>query len=479
MSKSNNSRRDFLRKSTAAGVGFFIVPRNVLGGPGFIAPSDQLDVVAFGAGGKGYSDMANAYNGGINRVVAICDVDPKRAERAIKEHPKAKFYYDYRELLDNEKKFDAATISTPDHNHAVIAYDAMLRGKAVYVQKPLTHTIAEARLLTETALSQKVVTQMGNQGGSNIGVNKITEWVNDRRIGTIKEVKVWTNRPVWPQGVALSKEAPSEKPESLNWDLWLGTAPQRDFTPKLHPFDWRGFWDYGTGALGDMGCHLIDAPYKALRLGYPTAVQATVADVYSQMWTPDYTPEACPISTRVTIDFPADDFNPEGVVFEWTDGGIQPALPDMLVERNFRPNSSGVLMIGTKGIIAHEDYGGNPRLFIPGQEQIHYDTSIQQNLDLTHNSFWTEAVKAGYGSDKHKALTSSFDYAGPFTETVLMGNIAIRAHQLRRQNANGRFEFYGRQKLYWDGASMKVTNMEDANQFVTKTYREGWQLANL
>jgi hypothetical protein len=181
----------------------------------------------------------------------------------------------------------------------------------------------------------------------------------------------------------------------------------------------------------------------------------------------------------VTIDFPADDFNPEGVIFEWTDGGIQPALPDMLVERNFRPNSSGVLMIGTKGIIAHEDYGGNPRLFIPGQEQIHYDTSVQQNLDLTHNSFWTEAVKAGYGSDKHKALTSSFDYAGPFTETVLMGNIAIRAHQLRRQNANGRFEFYGRQKLYWDGTNMKVTNMEDANQFVTKTYREGWQLANL
>ena len=191
------------------------------------------------------------------------------------------------------------------------------------------------------------------------------------------------------------------------------------------------------------------------------------------MWTPDYTPEACPISTRVTIDFA------EGIVFEWTDGGIQPALPDLLVERNFKPDSSGVMMIGSKGVITCDTYANNPRLFIPGQEQQHFDTSTQGNLDLIHNVAWTEAVKAGYGSAEHKALTSSFDYAGPFTETVLMGNIAIRAHQMRRETAEGGMDYFGRQKLYWNGEDMRITNLEEANQFVTKPYREGWHRANL
>ncbi|MAJ38267.1 MAG: oxidoreductase [Flavobacteriaceae bacterium] len=475
-----NSRRSFIKKSAAASAGFFIVPRNVLGGPGFIAPSDQLGIAAVGSGGKGSSDLRNAYNAGVNRVVALCDIDPKRAGDSIKAHKKAKFYYDYREMLEKEKSIDAVTISTPDHTHALIAYDAMMRGKAVYVQKPLTHTIAEARLLTETARAQKVVTQMGNQGGSNEGVNKVIEWVKSNKVGTISKVNVWTNRPVWPQGVNIKKEDASKRPEDIAWDLWIGPAKSRKYTPGLHPFDWRGFWEYGTGALGDMGCHLFDAPYKALGLGYPSGVQSSVADVYSQMWTPDYTPEGCPISTRVTIDFPADELNREGVVFEWTDGGIQPAIPDLLVEQNFRPDSSGVMMFGSKGIITVDTYGNNPKLFREGEEMIHYDTSFQENLDLKHNQSWTEAVKAGFDSAEHKALTSSFDYAGPFTETVLMGNLAIRSHQLRRPRENGRgFDYYGRRKLYWDGNAMKVTNFDEANQFVTKPYRIGWELANL
>jgi len=472
MSNAKNSRRDFLKKSAAAGAGFFIVPRNVLGGPGFIAPSDQLRIAAFGAGGKGYGDLTNAYNSGANRIVALCDIDPKQAARAMADHPKAKFYHDYRVLLDKER-IDAVTISTPDHTHAVMTYDAMMQGKAVYVQKPLTHTIAEARLLTETASEQRVVTQMGNQGGSNQGVVKVKEWIDSGIVGEVKHVNVWTNRPVWPQGISMPEADEQALPEDVAWDLWLGPASKRPYTPNLHPFNWRGFWEYGTGALGDMGCHLFDAPYKALGLGYPVAVQASVADVYSRMWTPDYTPEACPISTRVTIDFPG------GVVFEWTDGGIQPALPDLLVENNFVPDSSGVMMIGSKGIITVDTYGNHPKLFIEGREVEHFDTDAQGNLDLIHNSSWTEAVKAGYGSDQHKALTSSFDYAGPFTETVLMGNIAIRAHQMRRQNENGRYDYFGRRKLYWNGEGMRITNLEEANQFVTKPYREGWRRANL
>jgi predicted dehydrogenase len=474
--KKKNSRRDFIKKTAVAGAGFYIVPRNVLGGTGFIAPSDQLAIVSVGSGGKGGSDLNNAYNGGKNRIVGICDIDFERAGEAIKNHPKAKVYSDFRKMFD-ELKFDAATISTPDHNHAIIAYDAMQRGKGVYVQKPLTHTIAEARLLTITARENRVVTQMGNQGGSNIGVIKVEEWVAAGKIGTIDFVNVWTNRPVWPQGVGMPEADAAQKPADLDWDNWIGTASNRPFTPNLHPFNWRGFWEYGTGALGDMGCHIFDAPYKALKLGYPSAVEASVADVFKQMWTPEYTPEACPLSSRVTIDFPADANNPKGVVFEWTDGGIRPATPPELLGK-YNPPANGIIMRGSKGYITCDVYGANPKLFVNGEDPVAFDTSKQGNLDLIHNSAWTEAVKAGFNSADHKALTSSFDYAGPFTETVLMGNLAIRAHQLRKKQGRG-FDYYGRKKLTWDGENMEITNLKEANQFVTKPYRDGWQLANL
>jgi predicted dehydrogenase len=473
--KNNNSRRDFIKKSAILGTGFYIVPRNVLGGPGFTAPSDQLAIAGIGAGGKGASDLRNAYNGGKNRVVAICDIDPKQAAANVKAHPDAAYFADYRELFDKVKGIDAVTVGTPDHTHAPIAYNAMMHGMHVYVQKPLTHTLAEARLLTKTAASQKVVTQMGNQGGSNPGVLKIIDWVDQKRIGTIKHVHVWTNRPVWPQGVKMPAAAPDQKPSDLAWDLWLGPAKKIPFTPNLHPFNWRGFWEYGTGALGDMGCHLFDAPYKALKLGYPSAVQCSVADVYTRMWVPEYTPEACPLATRVTIDFPKDDHNPQGVVFEWTDGGIQPAIPDEIADK-YVADSSGVMMMGEHGIITADTYGNHPRLYIGGQEVDHLNTDEAGNLDLIHNQNWTEACKAGFGSAQHKALTASFDYAGPFTETVLMGNLAIKAHQMRREDSEGNQNYFGRKKLYWDGANMKITNLDEVNQFVSKTYRAGFEL---
>ena len=472
------SRRDFIVKSTVAGAGFFIVPRHVLGGPGFTAPSDQLAIAAIGSGGKGGSDLKNAFNGGKNRIVALCDVDPERATQAIKDHSKASFYYDYRVMLDKELDIDAVTIGTPDHTHALIAQNAMLRGKHVYVQKPLTHTISEARLLTQTAEKYKIVTQMGNQGGSNQGVIRLKQWVQDQEIGRIEKVQVWTNRPVWPQGIQMPLANENEKPEKLDWDLWLGPATKRPFTPGLHPFNWRGFWEYGTGSLGDMGCHLFDAPYKALQLGYPSGVQCSVVDVYKEMWRPEYTPEACPLAAKVAIDFPADKNNPNGVVFEWMDGGLQPAIPEELAA-TFVPKTNGVYMMGSNGVITCDTYGNHPTLFKKGQEPLLFDTSVQGNLDLNHNQAWTEACKAGHGSVEHNALTSSFDYAGPFTETVLMGNLAIRSHQLRRENASGREEYFGRKKLYWDGVNMKITNLEEANQFVTKPYRKGWELSNL
>ncbi len=229
-----------------------------------------------------------------------------------------------------------------------------------------------------------------------------------------------------------------------------------------------------------MGCHLFDAPYKALKLGYPTGVQASVADMYSRMWSPDYVPEGCPVASRVSIDFPKDNNNPEGVVIEWTDGGIMPVIPDEIADK-FKPEySGGVIMMGDKGIITVDTYGDHPRLFIGGQQVDYLDTSQAGNLDLIHNQSWTEACKAGYGSKEHKALASSFDYAGPFTETVLMGNLAIRAYKVRNEsrkyNGDISYDYFGRKKLYWDGKDMRITNLPEINDFVSKKYREGFTL---
>jgi len=242
--KQSKSRRNFIKKSGIIGSGVFIVPRHVLGGEGFTAPSDQLALAAIGSGGKGNSDIKNAYQNGKNRVIALCDVDPANAKSAYTTHTNANKYIDYREMLDKEKDIDALTISTPDHNHAKIAYDCMNRGIHLYVQKPLTHTIAEARLLAQTAEKNKIVTQMGNQGGSSIGVPKIQEWIDQNKVGKVHTIYAWTNRPVWPQGINHPSANIAKKPDSLNWDLWLGTAQSKPYSPGLHPFDWRGFW-YG------------------------------------------------------------------------------------------------------------------------------------------------------------------------------------------------------------------------------------------
>jgi predicted dehydrogenase len=300
----NKTRRNFLKKSGLLTTGFFIVPRNVLGGNGFISPSDQLNIGAIGVGGKGQDIMGSwAKN---ERVIALCDVDPDNFVNGVtksrKYYPKANFYEDFREMLDREKDLDAVTVSTPDHTHAIIASNAMKKGLHVYVQKPLTHNIQEARILTKLAKENKVVTQMGNQGGSCSGVSKIQEWIDKKLIGKVSKINVWTDRPVWPQGFQM-KRSSQKKPNNLNWDLWLGPANYTDYTTELHPFNWRGWWDYGTGALGDMGCHLLDVPFKSLELGYPTGVECSVATVFEKAWNHNYVPEGCPSSSIVTLNF--------------------------------------------------------------------------------------------------------------------------------------------------------------------------------
>lgn len=469
-------RRDFVKSSIAAS-SIFIVPRHVLGGLGYTAPSDQLGLAAIGAGGKGAGDIRNASVDGRERVVALCDVDSSGGNgisRSIKKFSDAQFYDNFKKMLDKEKDIEAVTISTPDHTHAAAAVYAMERGIHVYVQKPLTHNIYEARLLTEMAREKQIVSQMGNQGASNPEQLQIQKWILDGRIGKISKIEIWTDRPVWPQGGKMPAADASAKPEGFNWDQWLGPAQETPFIPNMHPFNWRGWWNFGTGALGDMGCHLIDIPFKALGLKYPTDVECSVGSVYEKMWNANYYPEGCPPSSSVSLHFDPTEINDIPMQMTWSDGGIKPFHPDLLpADVPIAPN--GVLMIGEKGVISCDAYGEDAKLYVKNEAVVESEKTIVNEPEFGHQRQWVDACKAGFNSPEHKALTSSFDYSGPLTETVLMGNIAIRSYLLR--SGSGReMEFIGRKKLLWDGEAMKIKNLEEANQFVGRAYRKGWEL---
>lgn len=480
---STTSRRSFIKNGAIAST-FFIVPRHVLGGVGYTPPSDQLVLAAIGAGGKGISDIKHASVNGREKVIALCDVDfGGSAAKSVENFPEAKLYNDYREMLETEKDIDAVTISTPDHVHGPAAAFAMQRGIHVYVQKPMTHNIREARILTEMARKKKIVSQMGNQGGSNPLLDMVQKWVDSGVLGKITKVQVWTNRPVWPQGYAMPAPDESLKPKDLHWDLWLGPSKKVPFTPNLHPFNWRGWWDYGTGALGDVGCHLIDIPFRTLNLTYPKDAECSVGAVYTRMWTPDYYPEGCPASSFITLHFDATDKTQSPIEMTWSDGGIRPSHPEIIPadhDIGGKNSDNGVLIVGEKGIISTNINDSSPlmpKLYLnDGTTEFGPEVEENEEPEYGHQRKWVDACKAGFGSPEHLALTSSFDYAGPMTETVLMGNLAIRSYLLRKENAEGRMEYYGRKKLLWDGKKMKITNLEEANQFVGREYRPGWEV---
>ena len=477
------SRRAFMKNGLLAS-SIIIVPRHVLGGKGYTAPSDRLNLAAIGAGGKGSSDIRNASVSGRERVSALCDVDfAGSAKRSIEAFPDAKTFGDYRVMLDTVKDIDAVTISTPDHVHGPAAKYAMDRGIHVYVQKPMTHNIKEARTLTELARSNKIVSQMGNQGGSNPLLGMVQKWVDSGALGKISKVKVWTNRPVWPQGYAMPAADDSLKPDDLNWNLWLGPAALRPFTPNIHPFNWRGWWDYGTGALGDVGCHLIDIPFRTLGLRYPTDAECSIGSVYTKMWNADYHPEGCPPSSFITLHFDSTEKTNSRIEMTWSDGGIRPSHPEIIPadqDIGGQDSKNGVLIIGEKGLISTNINDSSPlmpKLYLnSGETEFGPEIEENEEPEYGHQRKWVDACKAGFGSKEHLALTSSFDYAGPMTETVLMGNLAIRSYMLRKENSKGKQEFFARKKLLWDGENTRITNLEEANQFVGRTYRAGWEV---
>jgi predicted dehydrogenase len=465
--KANPSRREFLKTSTIAAAGFMIVPRFVLGGKGYIAPSDRLIIASVGAGGKGADDIGHFSKTEKAEIAYLCDVDDARAAGTVKKFPKAKYYKDWRELFDKESKsFDAVSVSTPDHTHAIVAYHAMQLRKHVYVQKPLTHDIAEARLLTAAAKQYKVVTQMGNQGASNDGTRQLAEWSNAGEIGHVHTVYCWTNRPVWPQGIAW----PATKaavPSTLNWDLWLGTAPYKDFVDNLVPFNWRGWWDYGTGALGDMGCHLVEAPFRVLGLQYAKDVQASVGTVYVGEFKQGHFPESCPPSSHITLTFPKTKKTKNDVTLHWMDGGIQPERPEELGPNEpFGDDGNGTLFIGTKGKMMASTYSADPLLLPTSRtSEVNVPQTIARVPDQSNGHYgqWIEGCLAGYGNTE---LSSSFDVAGPLTEALLMANLAVRGHDLKG----------GHIKMLWDNDNMRITNFDDVNQYVKRQYREGWAI---
>lgn len=432
------TRRQFLTRTTLAGGALafpFVSSRNVLGA------NERLNLASIGAGGKGASDVANSDS---ENIFALCDVDEKNAAETFKKYPNAKRYKDFRKLLDKEKTIDAVTVSTPDHMHAPIALAAMRRGKHVYCQKPLTHTVYEARQMAKAAREHKVATQMGNQGHCHPATRRLVELIQAGVLGAVKEAHVWTDRPIWPQGIGRPQEK-EEIPTTLDWDLWLGVAPERPYSKAYVPFKWRGFWDFGTGALGDMACHCMDLPVWALGLRDPLSVEAQSSEVNN---------ETAPNWSIITYEFPGRETTGP-IKMIWYDGGKKPARE--LVKGQELP-TNGVIIVGAKDTLYVPSYWG-PGSFISGAKMDDFKNVPEKlpkpgGFERSHHLEWIAACKGG-----PKAL-SNFDYSGPMTELVLLGNVAVRAGK----------------KIEWDAKGLKITNDRDANKFLRTKYRKGWEV---
>lgn len=451
------SRRSFLKgASSMAAVSVF--PRTFFIGAGGIAANEKLNIAGVGVGGMGKANLQACHE---ENIVALCDVDQKYAGKVFDRYPKAAKYVDYREMFDKQKDIDAVIVATPDHTHAVIALAAIKAGKHVYVQKPMTHSVFEARVLTEAAREYKVATQMGNQGHSADTTRSICEWIWGGTIGAVREVHAWTNRPVWPQGIEVDrpKETPPV-PGTLNWELWLGPAAYRPYHPDYLPERWRAWWDFGTGSLGDLGCHILDPAFWALKLKYPSCVEGCISTYWEGFWKETKPKnEQYPRSAIVRYKFPEREGMPE-VRLTWYDGGMMPPRPEELAEgEQMGDDDGGLLFVGDKGLLMAGCYGRSPKLlpsarmkeFTPPDPTIPRIPGSQEG----HEADWVRACK-GNGP-----ACSNFDYAGPLSEMVLMGNLAVR---------------YPNQRLLWDGEKMEVTNNKEANDYVRLAYREGWTL---
>ena len=449
------TRRDFMGSAAAAAMAFTIVPRHVLGGPGHTPPSEKLNIAGVGVGGQGNHDLSQVDSE--NNIVALCDVDEARAAEMFNRHPRARKYRDFRKMLEKEKNIEAVVVAIPDHAHAVAAMTALKMGKHVFCEKPLTHTIYEARMVTKAAREAKVATQMGNQGQAFEGPRLLCEWIWDGAIGPVREVHVWTYRPagMWPQGVNRPKDTPPV-PSTLDWDLWLGPAPYRPYHPDYVPFKWRGWYDFGTGTLGDMGSHNLAPIFQALKLKYPTSVEATATEMY---------PETYPLASIVRYDFPARGDMPP-VKVTWYDGGLMPPKPEELEDARLLPWEDGIVFVGEKGKLVAEGWGAQSVRLIPETRMKEYKKPPKTlPRSIGHYKEWVEACKDG------RPTGSNFDFASLVTEACLLGNIAIRTGKKRPWG-----QALIREKLNWDAPNMKFTTEPEVNDYIHYQYRQGWTL---
>lgn len=454
-------RRDFLKSTGLALAGFTIVPSHVVSGLGHIAPSDKLNIAAVGVGGMGHANLRNLRS---QNIVALCDVDWKYAKGAFDDFPNAKKFWDWREMYDKmDKEIDAVVVATADHTHAIVAANAITMGKHVYVQKPLTHTVYESRLLTKLAAKHKVATQMGNQGASGAGVAETCELLWSGAIGEVTKVESFTDRPIWPQGLN-TPENPSTIPDTLNWDLFTGPAKMKPFNEVYHPWNWRGWWDYGTGALGDMACHILHPVFEGLKLGYPTQAQASSSLLLN---------DSAPVAQSVKLSFPEREkvgkMDMPGVDVHWYDGGIKPNLPENWpAGKNPNKSGGGTYFYGTKDILHVGCYGVEPEL-LSGKKLTPAKTErrVEEELGLSwnegaHEMDWVRACKES--ADDRKPTTSDFAEAGPFNEMVVMGVLAVRLQALNKT-------------LDWDGENMKFTNITDSEK-VRTVIKDGFKIHN-
>jgi predicted dehydrogenase len=455
---STANRRDFLRTSAAVGAGYFIASRSIRADDN-ASPTQKLNFACVGVGGKGDGDSSHLAKHG--NIAAIVDIDDNTLDKKSKQFPSAKKFNDFRQMFEQMgDKIDAVSVSIPDHNHAVVAMAAIKLGKHVYCQKPMTHNINEARALQEAARKYKVVTQMGNQGTAGDEFRRGVELLQAQTLGPVKEVHVWTNRPIWPQAPDVM-ERPTDTPAcpaNMHWDNFLGPAPERPYHPKYQPFNWRGWWDFGTGALGDMGCHTINLPFMGLKLDAPTSIRGQAGDL---------NPETYPSWAKVEFEFPARGEMPP-LKLVWWEGHKDRAktkrnIPGHDVTHGFDLPESGSLMIGEAGMMMSiSDYGDGQRLIFNSDVKS-YGGPPPESLPRLHNGNLDEAQKEEFvaaiqGKGK---TTSNFDYAGKLVETILLGNVAIREEN---------------KKLEWDAPSMKITNDEDANKWLSYKYRDGYSL---
>ena len=491
----DNSRRAFLKKTSVAAAGITVVPNFVVSGLGYRAPSDKLNIAGVGIGGKGHPNIKAMAS---ENIVALCDVDWRYADGCFKDFPEAKRYWDWRKMFDDmENSIDAVMVATADHTHAAIAATALSLGKHVYCQKPLTHSVYESRLLTKLAEKHKVATQMGNQGNSGNGVRQVCEWIWNGEIGEIREVHAWTDRPIWPQGL----ERPTtvmDIPDTLNWDLFIGPAPMRPYNEIYTPWNWRGWWDFGTGAFGDMACHVLDPVYQSLKLGYPDKVRGSSTIINT---------ESPPQAETVEFSFPARGNMPKvnmpSVKVYWYDGGLLPNRSDLIPdgENLMSDGLGGCIFVGTKDTLICDCGGFRARLNsgrIPEvKPYLRRIPGATGYIDGPHEQDWIRACKES--PENRVQPTSNFSYSGPFNEMVLLGVLAIRLQSLNKS-------------LAWDAEKMRFTNISDddelkvvtsnefkvigghphfntqyakfnareaANEYVKHSYRDGWDLPNM